>query len=248
MASCERYEEALWEAAETGNISADLQRHLEACADCRENRASLKKAMTGFTELRRMPEYVPAVTLAPLLPATPWWPRVALAGAVLALALVAVWVCLLAGKQEVMVTNHHRFPVVQPKQPEQPPQREPVIVEAPKQPPVSRVIRHAATPVRHRTAGKHHPPKPVPVLEQPAPEPQPSPMPEESPIEAMISAQPVNNLTAVSDLPLAYTIVPVDAETLKEWGIDQSPPRSGIAPAAGIAVSRELSHRQALSG
>lgn len=242
MASCKSFEEALWEAAETGNISAGLRQHLDACPACRENLASQQKAMTGLTELRRMPEHVPTVTLAPLLPATRWWPRVAFAGMVMLLAIAAVSIILLTRKQPVPVVKQPKAPVIRPEQPRQP---SPIIVKDEKPPVAPRVVRHAVASRRQRHLAKTpRLPKPVPARqEHPIPEPQLLPVPEYDPAEALISAQPVStltplaamalpakSLTAVSDLPLAYALIPVPPEEIPWLLNPESTPEDGRAP------------------
>jgi len=244
MASCERYEEALWKAAETGNIPADLQQHLDTCPACRESLTALQRTMTGFMELRRIPEHVPAVALAPLLPATRWWPRVAFAGAlvVLAIAGISFW---LARKQQVSVTEHRPVPFVQPEQLEQPEKPMPLIIEEPKKPDMPRIVQSRPAHVRHRrTARQFHSPMPIPVRqEQPSPEPQPLPVPAYDPVEALISAQPVNALTpldatplptqalmAVSDLPVTYTLTQVGPEEMQQLLHPEATPEDGRTP------------------
>jgi len=245
MASCERYEEVLWEAAETGVIPTELQRHLDACPTCREGLASLQGAMTGFAKLRQLPDHVPAVMLAPLLPAGRWWPRIAFACLIVALAIAAVSVCLLARKKPVSVTDQRPAPSVQPRQPEP----EPIIVKEAKKMMEPCLTQPAPTPTRHRhVAKKSRLPAPIAIQqEQPASEPLSLPVPEYL-IEALISAQPVNNITAVSDLPLAYTITPVDPAALKDLGIDPAPPQAGVTTAVELSVCLESSCGQAMLG
>jgi|GEM_PF-2401412 len=245
MTSCERYEEALWEAAETGNISADMQRHLDACPACRESLASLRGAMTGFAELRQIPDHVPAPALVPLS-APCWWPRAAFAGVVVALAIAGVSLWLVRKQPEPVVKTPPR-PSVQPEQPKQ----APVIVEKPKAPEMPPIVQNApAQQKRHR---KVRLPEPVPVpREETAPEPLPLPVPEYDPVEALISAQPVNGLlpldavplsaqalTAVSDLPLAYALTPVAREDIPRL-LDPA------APADGRSSSEEAIEKASL--
>ena len=49
-----KYEDHVWEAAETGSVSAELRRHLDACESCRASLRELTSAMQGFAVLREV--------------------------------------------------------------------------------------------------------------------------------------------------------------------------------------------------
>jgi hypothetical protein len=253
MASCERYEETLWEAAETGVITADLQQHLDACQACRENLASLQGAITGFAKLRQMPDHVPVVILAPLLPATRWWPRAAFAGVIVMLAIAGISLWFMR-KQPESVVKIPPKPSVQPEQPKP----APVIVEEPKEEEMPRVTRAVSVTARQRrVVRKIRLPEPVPApREESAPEPELLPVPEYDPVEMLISAQPVNGLvpldavplnaqalTAVSDLPLTYALMPVTQEEIPRLLDPAAPPEDGRS--SGEDAVEKASLRQA---
>jgi len=231
MATCERYEEALWEAAESDDISTELRRHLDVCPACREELAALQQAMTGFAVLRQIPDHVPVP--APLPSTARWWPRAAFVGVVVALAIVGIAIGLLAWKQQAPIVKQPPSPVIYPEQQEQPKEQGPaqVIVVEPKQPVVvPQIVRSAVAPKhRHARIRQHDAPSPIAVRHEPlSPEPELLPVPEYDPVEMLISAQPVNGLvpldavpidtqalTAVSDLPLTYALTPVSPEEMQ---------------------------------
>ena len=86
--SCKQYEESLWEAAETGELSTELTEHLAACPECRKSWLALQAGMIGFQALRRLPEHVPAVHISPVS-AFPWR-RAAAFATVIVLVLLAI--------------------------------------------------------------------------------------------------------------------------------------------------------------
>jgi len=63
MKICERYDEVLWEAAETGTTASELAGHLADCSACRERLEGLRAAVRGFSALRSVDAPVPALGL-----------------------------------------------------------------------------------------------------------------------------------------------------------------------------------------
>jgi hypothetical protein len=68
MSACEQYEEALWDAAESGCISDALQRHCQSCRECRAALPEMTRIVTGLTALHALPTPVPRPDLARHLP------------------------------------------------------------------------------------------------------------------------------------------------------------------------------------
>ena len=51
MSNCGQFEMAIWEAAETGEVSVDLAEHIRGCKQCAHALTQLQSAMDGFAAL-----------------------------------------------------------------------------------------------------------------------------------------------------------------------------------------------------
>lgn len=51
MSNCGQFEMAIWEAAETGEVSVDLAEHIRGCKQCAHTLTQLQSAMDGFAAL-----------------------------------------------------------------------------------------------------------------------------------------------------------------------------------------------------
>ena len=100
MRSCAAYEESIWQAAETGQVSPELAQHLTQCACCRASLQALTNAMRGFLELRAVQAPDPTDAVHARIQRPVWRSRLlpALAGA---LALLCLTVLLLERRQAV---------------------------------------------------------------------------------------------------------------------------------------------------
>ncbi len=96
MRTCEEYEEALWEAAETDCVPPALREHCAACTPCREALGDLQQAMRGFTALKTLETLAPRPELSRYLPGPsrrwPWgWGLAATCCLVLIVISILFW-------------------------------------------------------------------------------------------------------------------------------------------------------------
>lgn len=160
MRSCAAYEESIWQAAETGQVSPELAQHLTQCACCRASLQALTNAMRGFLELRAVQAPDPTDAVHARIQRPVWRSRLlpALAGALALLCLtVLLWS---AGRQ----SGH---PVVVSHLPELPTSRNTLSLPPPlpmPMPPRHHTIIARAKPKRRR---HHHPPLSEMVAETP---------------------------------------------------------------------------------
>ena len=108
MARCDKFEEALWEAAGAGGIPPQLAAHLAECASCRAALQALEVAETGFAALREVD--APALKLS--LPAhhARRWPAIAFAAAALLLVGTLCLFLLPRGHRANVTTIVHATP------------------------------------------------------------------------------------------------------------------------------------------
>jgi hypothetical protein len=92
MLSCSSFEEAIWQAAETGQTSPELARHLRECPRCQAVLQTLTGAMRGFVELRAVqaPDPCAAVHARLSRSARPAWLLPAWGGALALCCLFAL--------------------------------------------------------------------------------------------------------------------------------------------------------------
>ena len=90
MSSCDRFEMAIWEAAETGEVSVDLAEHIRGCKQCAHTLTQLQSAMDGFAALTAVdaPDPTRAVR-ARLQSRSSLWRRAPVFAGTLAVAFIA---------------------------------------------------------------------------------------------------------------------------------------------------------------
>lgn len=68
MSACAQFEDALWDAAESGRIPDALQRHCVTCRHCREALQDMQQIVTGLAALQALPVPAPRPDLTRHLP------------------------------------------------------------------------------------------------------------------------------------------------------------------------------------
>jgi len=198
MARCKQYEESLWEAAETGELSSELTAHIAACPECRKSWQALQAGMIGFQALRRLPDHVPAVHLSPVS-AFPWR-RAAAFATVILLGLLAIRGFMgprpsshtPPGITGVPSNTRERTPVAGPVQPRKG-------IDLPDVPAPRITAKRASHHRQHRVHRIHR-------SGNPRPEAPPAVVATASPVPVIdnlkpLSALPVYNLTVLAEAP-----------------------------------------------
>lgn len=172
MQSCARYEEALWEAAESGHVPDALQDHCRACPPCREALRETQAMVAGLAALHILPHPAPRPEVAPYRPR-----RLSFALGLAAAAVVLVMLCwrLLPPRQVVhlppappRITPHMRRTPASPApkplviKPQPPPRY--VMAAVPPRKASRRHMRHRSITLHVPASVPAPPPELVPIL------------------------------------------------------------------------------------
>ena len=94
MNCCAQYEDALWEAAESGYVPEALQRHCADCQPCRDAARELQQIQRGFTALKTLEHPAPQPDISSYLPRHGFRPHFAWGFAAVAACLALLWLAL----------------------------------------------------------------------------------------------------------------------------------------------------------
>jgi len=122
MSSCERFETAIWEAAETGSMPGDLAEHVRNCKQCAHTLAELQSAMDGFAALTAVDAPDPTRAVHARLESRPslWRRTPVFAGALAAVILICYALSLIGtphAPPENVVSAPRHAPTVDSRKP-----------------------------------------------------------------------------------------------------------------------------------